>query len=188
MTWRPLILSGFEVDAVLNGRKTQHRALVKPQPTADIVDFEYEPVADLWLGNTQEDNDLGYCSSWAKRCPFGIPGDRLWVREAHITEPACAETGRRRHAIYRADGGYPSGYKWRSPVFMPRWAARLALAVVTVDIARLQEVTEQDARAMGHASLAEYLDSVAKKQGAEVTAANPWVWVVWWNRCKDKAR
>ncbi|MFM0058560.1 hypothetical protein PQR64_23340 [Paraburkholderia phytofirmans] len=96
-------------------------------------------------------------------CPYGGPGDRLWVREAwcRLSDVRTADPGGdalRRHAFYRAD--YPGDtlmhddnpaekIKWRSSRFMPRWASRITLEIVSVRVERVQDVSYEDALAEG---------------------------------------
>ena len=161
MRAHPLLMKGPLVRATLAGLKTQTRRPIKPQPDDDIVDVEYDAIAGLWLGNTQEDNDLGYTSSWAARCPMGQAGDRLWVRETwqhyqNSGQRAADFSEHQRFAancFYRADESNPrtkplSG-KWRPSLLMPRWACRLVLPLVSVRVERVQDITEEDAKAEG---------------------------------------
>jgi len=173
MREHPILMKGPLVRATLEGRKTQTRRPIKPQPSNDIVDVEYDCEADLWLGNTQEDNDLGFCSSWAARCPLGNEVDRLWVRETWgIGARPCPVEGGREGIEYRADEGFleddisllplysvdpPDGHTldeyckrgWRPSIHMPRWACRLVLPLVSVRVERVQSITEEDAIAEG---------------------------------------
>jgi hypothetical protein len=96
-------------------------------------------------------------------CPYGQPGDRMWVREAwcHLSDVRTADPGSdalQRRAFYRAD--YPGGtlmhdddpaekIKWRSSRFMPRWASRLTLEIMSVRVERVQDISYEDALAEG---------------------------------------
>ena len=208
-------MQGPLVRATLEGRKTQTRRPVKPQPGDDIVDVRYDAIADLWLGNTPEDNDLGYTSSWAMRCPLGQAGDRLWVRETwqhyqNSGQRAADFSEHQRFAancFYRADESNPrtkplSG-KWRPSLLMPRWACRLVLPLVSVRVERVQDITEEDAKAEGVERISAgpgwecwmgYGPSSSCKTardafrsmwisiyGEESWDANPWVWVAEWD-------
>ena len=211
MKEHPLLMKGPLVRATLEGRKTQTRRPIKPQPDDDIVDVEYDAIADLWLGNTQADNDLGYTSSWAMRCPMGQAGDRLWVRE---TFQAWRKVG------HESDEWEPIGVKaasfgdtieyratskstgpWTPSIHMPRWACRLVLPLVSVRVERVQDITEEDAKAegvepvlmRGIGSYPEWMRPTMRgghqkafellwKQiyGDALWDANPWVWVAEW--------
>jgi len=170
MKEHPLLMQGPLVRATLEGRKTQTRRPIKPQPDDDIVDVEYDAIADLWLGNTQEDNDLGYTSSWAMRCPLGQAGDRLWVREtwrpvmetwrSFVEYGAGGELSATGHAdamtkLTKVALRFPGGREdihseqWHPSIHMPRWACRLVLPLVSVRVERVQDITEEDARAEG---------------------------------------
>ena len=200
-----VLFNGAMVRAILDDRKTQTRRIVKPQPGADIVDIEYEPEADLWLGNTREDNDLGYCSSWSARSPLGKPGDRLWVRETwawpgeeqvlYFADPWA----RKLADEWKKDLNYPQ-VKWKPSIHMPRWAARLFLDVVDVRIERLCDISAEDARAEGaDRNEGKWVDEDGRTRssyrlafqrlwisvyGAESWEDNPWVWVTEFKRVK----
>ena len=171
MREHPLLMKGPLVRATLEGRKTQTRRPIKPQPDDDIVDVRYDAIADLWLGNTPEDNDLGYTSSWAMRCPLGQAGDRLWVRETYKWADAKDDGVNQSVVVaYRADDKTMDiecslavhdgvvcaieseevcGERWRPSIHMPRWACRLVMPLVAVRVERLRGITEDDAKAEG---------------------------------------
>ncbi len=87
-------------------------------------------------------------------CPYGVPGDRLWVREAHrLLSCTCTEMCRvPQHVWYEADS---SGYegadmeRLRPSIHMPRWASRLTLEITDVRVQRLNEISEEDSVAEG---------------------------------------
>jgi hypothetical protein len=127
---RPILFSGPMVRAILAGTKTQTRRLVKGVALEWLAPGMFEPayVAD-------PENAL---------CPYGVPGDRLWVRETwqENTPPSGY--------IYRADdvaGHIDTG--WRPSIFMPRAACRIRLEVTDLRVQRLQEISEEDAEAEG---------------------------------------
>lgn len=161
---RPVIFTGESVRAILAGRKSQTRRVVKELggnrggPVGPHVKFwrpgEEDPTR--WCGC----DGLGSVG-WI-RCPYGVVGDRLWCREvwASAYSRGCWGT------IFRADGSYVQGkrrhekgphfnaddrpaLRWRTPLFMPRWASRLTLEVTEVRVQRLQETSLDDARAEG---------------------------------------
>ena len=143
----------WEVRAILDGRKTQTRRVVKPQPFLDGQgnacwngwnfgqDAQHRPRFDALASP--------FPGSITKRvhCPYGRPGDRLWVRETWAIHPDYAN---QRHAIYRADRGveYDTD-RWRPSIHMPRWACRIVLEIVSVRVERLQSISEADALAEG---------------------------------------
>jgi hypothetical protein len=194
---KPIIFSAPMVRALLDGRKTQTRRVLKPQPYAP----HFAHFKDGRIEYTAGPDGFG------KFAPYA-PGDRLWVREAHAFGwPVSPGDQMPRaegpdHAVtYRADGETPfGGGKWRSPIHMPRWASRLTLIVADVRVQRLNSLTDDDAIAEGagmyvpgHGFITEidlhtdpgYSNFLAPKMGFEVLwnslhgpdawDANPWV-------------
>jgi hypothetical protein len=181
MKERPILFSGAMVRAILDGRKTQTRRLMTPQPIGNGFKFIHNdllchvdhlpPSATLWKRGTKRDP---YWSSdveddWTEMSPFGVPGDRLWVRETFYCDDVFAgdyshgdEEQWRRETYYRADGELhdqmaemteddPSAGRsyWRPSIHMPRWASRLTLEITDVRVERLQDISEADALAEG---------------------------------------
>ena len=126
MSDHPIIFSGPMVRSLLDGRKTQTRRVLKPQPQGE------QP--KNWT--RANDKAVRYA-----------PGDRLYVREAinKVSTPG--------DVVYRADfeagGNDGAGLGWRPSIHMPRWASRLTLTVTDVRVQRLQDISEEDARAEG---------------------------------------
>ncbi|NRA57891.1 MAG: hypothetical protein HRU13_07210, partial [Phycisphaerales bacterium] len=144
---RPIIFDGESVQAILEGRKTQTRRVVNPQPGAFE---EIRPCTGGYPGFYVHDTTInGGCAG--ARCPFGQPGDLLWVRETVSFNHSCHVGHRTAKGvvglIYRASwpsdvGHYGEKFeglkRWVSPIHMPRWAARLILRVTSVRVERLQ--------------------------------------------------
>lgn len=175
---RPILFSGPMVRAILEGRKTQTRLVVKPQPTRKAFGVPTDPDDWVWSHRgaphwSTVSNRPNGPEGYASECPFGQPGDRLWVRETwtllrrdHWSDPAkprdwlCPwmKYGPTRNACsYRAcciDEDSERcreelGYSWRPSIHMPRWASRLTLEITDVRVERLQDITEEDAIAEG---------------------------------------
>lgn len=154
MKERPILFSARDVRALLDGLKTQDRRPVMPQPI------------DPYAGR---DLPAGARPDSLPACPYGAPGDRLWVRETWAWDGAAS-----RLVEYRADWSCrrcPPGVRcehgpdrWRPSIHMPRWAARLELELTSVRVERLQAITEADAVAEGH---------LARVHPAEWTALRP---------------
>ena len=124
MTDRPILFSAPMVRAILDGSKTQTRRVIKPQPS-----YPNMCESSLWFTHRP-------------RCPYGQPGDRLWVRETQA---------KFHPAVYMADveeGLYPS-YLWTPSTHMPRAASRITLEITGVRVERVQDITEADAMAEG---------------------------------------
>lgn len=201
MKERPILFSAPMVRAILEGRKTQTRRIVKPR-VIPVVE-ECFRVNGKWCNRTF-DYDL------VNLCPYGQPGDRLWVRETWASRgvnPVAMPSGKFGAAVveYRADTARatwdrdpiqrdPDGH-WRPSIFMPRWASRIRLEVTGVRVERLNDISEADAIAEGipAASLhdldcdtiapsAHYRDIWESINGPGSWAKNPFVWVVEFKR------
>lgn len=182
MKERPIIMGAESVRAILEGRKTQSRRAIKPQPKfigAPNVPFK-----------TDDANPKGIIN-----CPYGKVGDRLWVRETVFFETFHQQSDEELERdgfnpnigvwVYRADNhDYPTiTANWTSPMFMPREASRITLEITDIRVERVQDITEEDAIAEGVesfntvASYSYLWDSLNAKRGYP-WESNPWVWVV----------
>lgn len=156
-TEHPILFSGPLVRAILAGQKTQTRRLLRWDGVQRVEPCPVGPAGNWSL--TSYGGSLRVV-----RCPFGVPGDRLWVREAWMTVGWAPE--RRWQLAYQASMQArptelieaPEGWreplaniqrKWVPGIHMPRWASRISLENVEVRVQRIQEITEEDARAEG---------------------------------------
>ncbi|MGM0584254.1 MAG: hypothetical protein ACQEUZ_06355, partial [Pseudomonadota bacterium] len=154
MTDKPIIFSGPMVRALLEGRKSMTRRVLKPQPVARDVRFlGYLPRRRIGFALC---HDGGANETLYARLPCA-EGDCLWVREAHAFgwpvvpgETTPHAEGPDHVVTYRADGHTPfGGGHWRSPIHMPRWASRLTLTVTDVRVQRVQWISAEDTAAEG---------------------------------------
>jgi hypothetical protein len=136
MSERPILFNGEMVRAILDGRKTQTRRVVKLNHSGRV---KQPGSARNWH---LDDPDA------VLACPYGMPGDRLWVREAFWTDGD--------EVIYRADPGAEkeldsafTGLNWKPSIHMPRWASRINLEVTAVCVERLQDISRGDAMQEG---------------------------------------
>jgi len=134
MKEKPILFSAPMVRAILDNRKSVTRRVVKLSKTLDETLTESE-----WRNY--------YIKNYAK-CPYGVPGDRLYVKEtfAFITNSSIEDDG----LFYRADGDFPSHLedelcKWKPSIFMPRWASRINLEITNVRVERVQDISNEDA-------------------------------------------
>ena len=214
---RPIIFSSDSVASILDGMKTNTRRVVNFGKKV-FTDNEHA----LW-NDVQKAKDGSYIFWGEKvpenitpelykdggfKCPYGDVGDRLWVRETYAIERVDGFT----QIVWKADkraqyieNGFKIGepfwlvsdYKprtpWKSPRFMPRWASRLTLEIVSVDVERLHGITNAGVRAEGitahhpprkkddlptsRSAFARHWDMINKKRGYKWDV-NPWVWVV----------
>lgn len=143
MKERPILFNTEMVKAILDGRKTQTRRVIKPQPPES---HQWDVDARCWLVNAgkwiTEDPPFP-----RNTCPHGVPGDRLWVRETHAVYGVMDSDNPR--VIYRADSPPDAGISWRPSIHMPRWASRINLEITGVRVERVQDIEEDDAEAEG---------------------------------------
>jgi len=151
------------VRAILDGRKTQTRRLVKPQPYCIA---HPQPIGEKWhVAYSSE--AWGIYDTYAEmfdeyrrliKCPYGKVGDRLWVREEwgakwegseKWVENAGSNQDGSQPIAYRASGDTAFRDFWKPSSSMPRWASRITLEIVAVRIERLQDISEADALAEG---------------------------------------
>lgn len=202
MKERGLIFTAESVQGILAGRKTQTRR-VCPLPIPGDKDCMYALSGEEWREKR------------AQQCPHGKPGDRLYVKEAYFATEfpqrplICRETAVKTpngyaQVFYRADsekwGREPQA--WRSPMFMPKWAARIWLEITEVRVQRLQEIGESDAIAEGIVKTCTYCyglnepvpgmrggyaalwDDINEKRGCSWDS-NCWVWALTFKRVDD---
>lgn len=173
MKERPILFSGEMVRAILDGRKTQTRRTMNPQPEhAQLYEYKGKEIYDgenrrwCWKNHVGVDSWEDITGQLGSECTYGQPGDRLWVRETFgctIWDGPGIKNGRKpQHGdpiLYRADpasaaqwgAGLPSqgGFLWRPSIFMPRWASRITLEVTEVRVERVQEISPEDVLAEG---------------------------------------
>jgi hypothetical protein len=148
------------VRAILDGRKTQTRRAVKPQPqcSATLGFLIQQPAGKGSCAHFHHVDGSGiHSKELTVRCPYGQPGDQLWVRE--VWTPLFEEDTGFCGVAYAAGGmaeedkragEYLDGTDhWRPSIHMPRWASRITLEVVSVRVERLNEISESDAIAEG---------------------------------------
>ncbi|HCE5819543.1 hypothetical protein [Pseudomonas aeruginosa] len=188
MKERPILFSGPMVRAILGGSKTVTRRALNAQSLklinygAQVGECHYLPED----GKVHQ-NSAGY---YADFCPYGIPGDRLWVRETYA-DAGCRLT-------YRADtddGAHCKVKKWTPAIHMFRKDSRILLEITAVRVERLQDITEDQAIAEGidtHpmgfygngciTAGGAFLELWESINGDGSWAANPWVWVIEFRR------
>ena len=210
MADHPILFNGEMVRAILDGNKTQTRRVIKPQPwevmpaRAGEPDWPYKWVPD-------DPKKPHYGNGERMKCPYGVPGDLLWVRETF--QPLLAEgieldeyekydyeTGKGYNINYVADGKIVEwidgddeiSERCKPSIHMRKWACRLWLKVKSVRVERVQEISENDAILEGvkgggvhpdfwTGAFRGLWDSINKVSGFGWDA-NPWVWVVEFER------
>jgi hypothetical protein len=208
------------IRAILDGAKTQTRRLVTPSPGLQKTWLTNESLASVPHGRMFDGGwqmhhpragqvmqgplgpvHVAYDSpfGWVK-CPYGQPGDRLWVRETWDVPPGSERAD---EAVYRADFTADQeveakqlarlapglAHRWRPSIHMPRWASRITLEVTGVRVERLQDISDADVAAEGigvtHAldpqsAFQRLWNSINGARGQ--WASNPWAWVISFRR------
>ncbi|HHB8004645.1 morphogenetic protein [Klebsiella pneumoniae] len=210
MTERGMIFNSEMVRAILDGRKTQTRRIMKVQPESNqlglLLITDSTKHSDIGKYHWAESNATGnHVRSKLFSCPFGAVGDRIWVRETW----ARYNIDQNSHDIaYRATTpeDWPEEGRWRPSIHMPRWASRILLEITDVRVERLNAISQENAQAEGmeltgwrptysdpdsggevmtpYDNFAELWSSI---YGDESWKANPWVWVIEFKRVEGGA-
>ena len=197
---RPIIFSAPMVRAILEGRKTQTRRIVKRTDSGRVK----EPGSHRNFHI--DDRDA------VTACPYGVIGDRLWVRETWAHDAESLEQCRATHEdisggigygpYYRATECAPDTLHWRPSIHMPRWTSRITLEIVGVRVERLQEISATDILSEGAVNRP-HVDQFGRNPVSEFDgkvymdlrslwahgwdsinakrapwSSNPWVWVI----------
>jgi hypothetical protein len=148
---RPILFTGAMVRALIDGTKTQTRRLVREQGRLRAGRGDDGQPATEYL------NQWGSWQPWVTnaktmRCPYGQPGELLWVRETWAVSSIYDGVRPRdvpRFGVRYAATGERRGIKNRPNIFMPRWASRLTLRLTGIRAQRLHDIGEADALAEG---------------------------------------
>ncbi len=200
MNEKPIVFSGPMVKAILEGRKTQTRRVVNGSinaihdagnPKKLYADWPLSRLHSLADGvakfNVQ--NDVDAYTTESIKCPYGKPGDRLWVRESMYMDKDGVW-------LYSADDDFvgcdradeSAMISWAHhketehcpSIHMPRWASRITLEIAGVRVERLQDITDDDAKAEGVGGVGTFgvlWNEINAKRGYGWDI-NPWVWVI----------
>lgn len=199
MKTRPILFSTPMVQALLGGSKTMTRRIVKPHPhqrVNEIIEYQGEFLIYEKQKYGQEESII---------CPYGQPGDLLWVREGFRCNGWATDVAT---ILYKANerDSYTEmceqysveGKKrlnitqtWKPSIHMPRWANRITLEITDIRVERLNDISEVDAKKEGAASVTALINDVPTESYDEGFARlwesingegswdqNPWVWVV----------
>ncbi|MBH3395847.1 hypothetical protein [Pseudomonas monteilii] len=209
---RPILFSGHMVRAILNGQKTVTRREIKPSMRSADSSFELHQQEDeSWRPMHTFDESCMDAKGTEHPivCPYGQPGDRLWVREAWLADAqldsiAPRDLSQGEPILYPADGSVRqtgcamvSQGRGRPSIHMPRWASRILLEITAVRVELLQDITEEQAKSEGVNFLQHVPDADetltasqlfeclwSSINGDESWNGNPWVWVVEFKRIK----
>ncbi|EKN4037605.1 hypothetical protein NUF46_003928 [Yersinia enterocolitica] len=214
MNEKPILFNSEMVNAILSGRKTQTRRIMKVQPENTHLGLR----RIIESKNSSENGKYFWSQSDACgtkprsktfSCPLGQPSDQLWVRECFRVHSRATDVAT---LVYRAserhswteqtrrvpvsDCNRPvSPEKWTPSLHMPRWASRINLLITGIRVERLNDISEQDALAEGVSanehSPARYVfgslwQSIYGADNPKSWQANPWVWVIEFERMEAK--
>lgn len=199
----PITFNGEEVRAILAGKKTQTRRIVKQQPVCG--DYIVKDAVGFSVGQMRDSEN-----AWREiECPYGKAGNKLWVREtwAEIGDQLGwdAPNGKQPDGYgaiaYRADGEVrqhgvmlkePESWQWDKPtkwkpsIHMPRWASRITLEITGIRAERVQDISETDCEielgvepySLGNDAYPKFKELWQKINGKDSWNANPWVWAI----------
>ncbi|EKS6506540.1 hypothetical protein R9C26_002078 [Enterobacter hormaechei] len=202
---RGMIFNSEMVRAILDGRKTQTRRIIKDCTVGRDPISKFIQIGKKFIGCYPEDVPelIREC------CPYGVPGDRIWVRETWAEAGASAPDLKLYRANYPAH--VPTHYenvppaedvRWTPSIHMPRWASRILLEITDVRVEQLKSISEEEARSEGVAQLREgfwkhyqpgWTQHQLSARGSFATLwesiygfgewdRNPWVWVIEFKR------
>jgi hypothetical protein len=210
---RPILFSAAMVRAILDGRKTQTRRIADisdpfdyPQFNAKVVNFRKKT---YWF-----DCQKSHPNHIVNACPYGIFGNRLWVRETWMPDApqdgtwpdvefyGCKNSPlswipdryrKPEHVLFRSTWDGHELVGWKPSIHMPRWASRINLEITGVRVERLQDISEADAIAEGITAdflehiygPAGYRDLWESINGKGSWDKNPWVWVIEFKRIDE---
>lgn len=207
MKERGMIFNAEMVRAILDGRKTQTRRPIKWKQTrftemAERDDGSLWP----WAEDCERGGDIWFA------CPFGVVGDRIWVRETFRVHSRATDVAtlvyrasvrnswtEQTHRVPVAVCNKPATpEKWTPSIHMPRWASRITLEITDVRVERLRGLSEEDAKSEGIIPSAggvlpgweyriNFRDLWMDIYGTDNWEANPWVWVIEFKRVEGGA-
>lgn len=189
MATKPILFNTQMVRAILDGRKTCTRRIVKPQPTAhygtQCIKPPYQPGDILYVRETWERFECRNCEGDEKgNCPK--------EPKKSVLDKTCG------CYMYRATDEISGDAKWHPSIHMPKEAARIWLKVTDVRVERLQKITEVQAQVEGcnsglltgactaRGQFEDLWNTTIKKSDIDRYGwdANPWVWVIEFERCE----
>ncbi|WP_039027571.1 hypothetical protein [Pseudomonas aeruginosa] len=213
---RPILFNDQMVRAILEGRKTVTRRVMKPQPTPCKDGGHHWPCnihqSMLHVERELQNGEGCWCGLAEAACPYGQPGDRLWVRETWGLQVRSYGGGAGEFIVYRATNpdaiycrsseGREYPVKWKPSIHMHRHSSRILLEITAVRVECLQDISEEQALAEGvHGEPCDHARQACSDigcwgdtakgafgflweqlNGADAWQANPWVWVVEFKR------
>lgn len=191
---RGMIFNSEMVRAILSGQKTQTRRVMKPQPVLEDA-FVGGITKPTWIYK-----GTATPSGWIMHnmCPFGAVGDLIWVRETHHLDQYGYTYKADRDWIkdMRENGAFGCDEKWTPSMHMKRCASRILLEITNVRVERLNDISEEDAKAegapteccvIGDKHFLGFRSLWKSIYGEESWKANPWVWCISFKRVQEQS-
>lgn len=210
---RPILFNAEMVRAILEGRKTQTRRVVKfPNLPTKLGSWESTTIGGEGVFTIGKDGvkvpapeEVGMWHTQTGKliaCPYGKPGDRLWVRETwaaphkydHLPPRLISKDANLYYPATEDTGGLIK----RPSIHMPRWASRIDFEITNIRVKRVQDISSWDAWAEGVScgctkpipqcagNVAAFHELWVSINGPESWDANPWVWVVEFKRVEAR--
>ena len=195
MNTKPMIFTAENIRGIRDGRKTMTRRVIKPQPSegglewCTAADGAFGAWQDPLLLLDEHSEDGGPCQ---RVCPYGVPGDLLWLRETWGAWPYMGGGIQTETVRYRATDNPPddphNAWRWRPSIHMPRKFSRLTLRVSNVRVERVQDISAWDAMKEGLSpgtdiiARFEYLINSINGPRGFYWMDNYWVWIIEWDK------
>lgn len=206
MKERPILFNAEMVRLILEGKKTQTRRIIKPEPPD-----EWNPVVEVYAPTKVNRRGEEYPGAevfgaadedFGRPCPYGQPGDHLWVRETIINGiNRAVYAADRKKVIITASDGLPAEVVFSRhtipSIHMPRWASRITLEIKDVRVERIKDISSDDCVAEGipESKAPEALIKIGDHKwafknlwesinGPMSFLESPWVWVIEFKRIK----
>lgn len=194
---RPILMTPENAHKIHVGAKTETRRLLRLPPWANDSDL-------LKLAAERPATGLAYFVDGIPTktliCPYGLVGDRLWIRETwgckSADRPGIQEGRKPQVGDEVQYAGDPAdAYQWRNrgdlpwrpSIHMPRWACRTVVELTDIRVERLHDITEAGAQAEGVASRAEFAELWETIHGTWAWEANPWAWVLTFRKIEERS-
>lgn len=191
MKERPILMTPENAQKCFDGVKMQTRRIIKPQPKPDPDGTKYSKTGFYWACSKVE--SMVNLETAKHLCPYGVVGDRLWIREAvkmcslshnswiSLHYKGSGDQGEAIEIPWRDDHAPLSLTKFTPSLHMPRWACRTVVEITEIRVQRIQDVTQLDALhegCEGPDHKANFFHLWNSINGADSWDANPWVWAL----------
>jgi hypothetical protein len=184
MNTHPILFSTSMVQAISESRKTMTRRIIKPQLPEETMVCWFDGAEWIVINSNKQ------CWNQELSCPYGQPGDILWVRETwQQRSDKALQMGFEKY-YYKAGWDGCTDTAWKPSIYMPKSACRIFLKITDIRVQRLCEISEKDAKHEGcNSSLYpnsynQFMHLWMAINKADSWNSNPWVWVISFERCE----